>query len=218
MSIRYYGNSLESNIDGKGNPMKRICVFCGSSPGAGLDYVQVARSLGHALAEQNISLVYGGASVGLMGQLANACLEAGGEVIGVIPRKLVEMELAHKQLAQLYVVETMHERKSLMAELADGFIALPGGLGTIEEIFEVLTWSQLGIHQKPCGLINTSQYFNDLIKFLDRGVEQMFIETAHREMILIDESPDNLLNKFATYQAPQTNKAAWVLQINNNVK
>lgn len=198
--------------------MKRICVFCGSSPGAGQDYVQVARSLGRALAERNITLVYGGASVGLMRQLANACLEAGGDAIGVIPRRLVEMELAHKQLAQLHVVETMHERKSLMAELADGFVALPGGLGTIEEFFEVLTWSQLGIHQKPCGLLNTCQYFDDLLNFLDRGVEQMFIETAHREMILIDESPANLLNKFATYQAPQTNKAAWVLQMNNNVK
>lgn len=198
--------------------MKRICVFCGSSLGARQDYVQVARSLGLALAERNITLVYGGASVGLMGQLANACLEAGGDVIGVIPRKLVEMELAHKQLAQLQVVETMHERKSLMAELADGFIALPGGLGTIEEIFEVLTWAQLGIHQKPCGLLNTRQYFDDLLKFLDRGVEQMFIETAHREMILIDESPDDLLNKFEAYQAPQTNKAAWVLQMNSGVK
>jgi len=198
--------------------VKRICVFCGSSTGAGQDYVQVARSLGFTLAERNITLVYGGASVGLMGQVANACLEAGGDVIGVIPKKLVDMELAYKQLAQLHVVETMHERKSLMAGLADGFIALPGGLGTIEEIFEVLTWAQLGIHQKPCGLLNTRRYFVDLIKFLDRGVEQMFIETAHREMILIDESPDNLLDKFLTYQAPLTNKAAWVLQMNNNVK
>lgn len=198
--------------------MQRICVFCGSSPGAGQDYVQVARSLGLTLAERNITLVYGGASVGLMGQLANACLEAGGDVIGVIPRRLFEMELAHKQLAQLHVVETMHERKSLMAELADGFIALPGGLGTIEEIFEVLTWSQLGIHQKPCGLLNTRRYFDNLLKFLDGGVEQMFIETTHREMILIDESPGDLLNKFAAYQAPQANKAAWVLQMNNNVE
>ena len=198
--------------------MKQICVFCGSSPGAAQDYIQITRSLGLALAKRNLTLVYGGASVGLMGQMANACLEAGGDVIGVIPRKLVEMELTHNQLTQLHVVETMHERKSLMAELAGGFIALPGGLGTIEEIFEVLTWSQLGIHQKPCGLLNTRQYFDDLLKFLDVGVEQMFIETTHREMILIDQNPVNLLDKLATYQAPQTNKAAWVLQMNNNVK
>lgn len=197
--------------------MERICVFCGSSPGAKQDYIQAARLLGFTLAKRNITLVYGGASVGIMGQLAKACLEAGGEVIGVIPKKLVEMEVAYTHLAQLHVVESMHERKSQMAELADGFIALPGGLGTIEEFFEVLTWAQLGMHQKPCGLLNICQYYDKLIGFLNQAVEQQFVEVAHLEMIQIDESPDGLLKKFETYQAPQTNKAAWVLQMSNNL-
>ncbi len=173
--------------------------------------------LGHTLAQRNITLVYGGASVGIRGQLAKACLEAGGEVIGVIPKKLVELEVAYTQLAQLHVVESMHERKARMAELADGFIALPGGLGTIEEFFEVLTWAQLGMHQKPCGLLNICQYDDKLIGFLSQAVEQQFIETAHREMILIDESPNGLLKKFETGQAAQINKAAWVLQMTHHV-
>ena len=163
-------------------------------------------------------LVYGGASVGLMGQLAKACLDAGGEVIGVIPRSLVEMEVAYTQLAQLQVVESMHQRKAKMAELADGFIALPGGLGTIEEFFEVLTWAQLGMHRKPCGLLNIGQYYDRLIGFLDQAVEQQFVEPAHREMIQIDASPEGLLQKFEVYQAPQTNKAAWVLQMTSQAK
>jgi uncharacterized protein (TIGR00730 family) len=174
--------------------------------------------MGQALAKRDITLVYGGASVGMMGQLAKACLDAGGEVIGVIPRKLVEMEVAFTQLAQLHVVESMHERKAKMAEMADGFIALPGGLGTIEEFFEVLTWAQLGMHRKPCGLLNTCRYYDKLIDFLDQAVEQQFVEPVHREMIQIDESPDGLLKKFETYQAPQTNKAAWVLQMTNKAK
>jgi uncharacterized protein (TIGR00730 family) len=174
--------------------------------------------MGQALAKRDITLVYGGASVGMMGQLAKACLDAGGEVIGVIPRKLVEMEVAFTQLAQLHVVESMHERKAKMAEMADGFIALPGGLGTIEEFFEVLTWAQLGMHRKPCGLLNTCRYYDKLIDFLDQAVKQQFVEPVHREMIQIDESPDGLLKKFETYQAPQTNKAAWVLQMTNKAK
>jgi uncharacterized protein (TIGR00730 family) len=174
--------------------------------------------MGQALAKRDITLVYGGASVGMMGQLAKACLDAGGEVIGVIPRKLVEMEVAFTQLAQLHVVESMHERKAKMAEMADGFIALPGGLGTIEEFFEVLTWAQLGMHRKPCGLLNTCRYYDKLIDFLDQAVEQQFVEPVHREMIQIDESPDGLLKKFETYQAPQSNKAAWVLQMTNKAK
>lgn len=196
--------------------MKHICVFCGSSPGAKQCYIQAAQLLGRSLAIRNITLVYGGASVGLMGQLAKACLEAGGDVIGVIPKKLVEMEVAYMQLAQLYVVESMHERKAKMAELADGFIALPGGLGTLEEFFEVLTWAQLGIHQKPCGLLNTSRYYDKIIDFLNEAVEQQFVEIAHQEMIQIDETPDGLLRKFETYQAPQANKAAWVLQMTSS--
>ncbi len=197
--------------------MKRICVFCGSSPGAKPDYIQAAKLLGRTLAQKHITLVYGGASVGLMGQVATACLEAGGEVIGVIPRSLVQMEVANTQLAQLEVVESMHERKARMAELSDGFIALPGGLGTLEEFCEVLTWAQLGMHQKPCGLLNICQYYDPLIDFLDRAVEQQFIELAHREMVQIDASVDGLLDKFETYQPPQTNKAAWVRQLTHNM-
>ncbi len=197
--------------------MKRICVFCGSSPGAKPDYIQTARLLGRTLAKMKITLVYGGASVGTMGQLAKSCLESGGEVIGVIPKKLVEMEVSYKGLTRLHVVETMHERKAMMAELADGFIAMPGGLGTIEEFFEVLTWAQLGMHRKPCGLLNICHFYDKLMDFLDLTVEEQFVEINHREMIQIDESPEGLLKKFETYQAPQTNKAAWVLSLTNNI-
>jgi uncharacterized protein (TIGR00730 family) len=197
--------------------VKRICVFCGSSPGAKPDYVRAARLLGQALAQRGIVLVYGGSKVGVMGQLAMACLEAGGDVIGVITQQLVEMEVAYTELAQLHVVESMHERKAKMAELADGFIALPGGLGTIEEFVEVLTWAQLGMHQKPCGLLNTGQYFDQLLSFLDQAVEQQFVEKVHREMIQIDDSPDGLLKKFEAYQPPQANKAAWALHLTSQM-
>jgi uncharacterized protein (TIGR00730 family) len=193
--------------------MKRICVFCGSSPGAKPDYRQAAESLGHALASRKITLVYGGARVGIMGQLADACLDAGGEVIGVIPKRLVEMEVAHTGLSALHIVDSMHQRKSLMAELADGFIALPGGLGTIEEFFEVLTWAQLGMHRKPCGLLNTCGFFDRLTAFLTQLVEQQFVEMDHLRMIQIDESPEGLLKRFEAYDAPKTNKAAWVLEM-----
>ena len=197
--------------------MQRICVFCGSSPGAKPDYIQTARLLGSTLAQRNITLVYGGASVGLMGQLARACLDAGGRVIGVIPKALVGMEVAYTQLTQLEVVGSMHERKARMAELADGFIALPGGLGTLEEFFEVLTWAQLGMHQKPCGLLNIDHYYDPLVAFLDRAVEQQFIEQAHREMIQLDESVDGLLSKFELYQPPQSNKITWVRQMTDAI-
>jgi uncharacterized protein (TIGR00730 family) len=195
--------------------MKRICVFCGSSPGARPEYAQAARELGHALASKNLGLVYGGASVGAMGQIANAVLEAGGEVIGVIPRALAEKEVAYTELSDLRVVGSMHERKALMAELADGFIALPGGLGTIEEFFEVLTWAQLGMHQKPCGLLNVCQYYDNLMAFLDCAVDQQFIEVTHRSLVLIDESPEALLKKFEMYQPPKVDKAEWILRIND---
>jgi uncharacterized protein (TIGR00730 family) len=198
--------------------LKRICVFCGSSPGAEPDYLQAARNLGRTLAERKIDLVYGGASVGLMGQLAKACLGAGGEVVGVITQELVEMQVAYTQLSQLIVVKSMHARKARMAELADGFVALPGGLGTIEEFFEVLTWAQLGMHRKPCGLLNSGGYFDPLIDFLDRAVEEQFIEPVHREMIQIDTSPHGLLEKFEGYQAPQSDKAAWALHMSSQIK
>ena len=190
--------------------MERICVFCGSSPGSGPDYMLAARKLGLTLAARELTLVYGGSSVGLMGQVANACLEGGGEVVGVITRKLVDMGVGFTQLDQLHVVETMHERKAKMAELADGFIALPGGLGTLEEFFEVVTWAQLGMHTKPCGLLNTNQFYDRMLDFLDLAVDQQFIGGIHRGLILMDESPEALLDKFEVYQAPHVDKGAWV--------
>jgi uncharacterized protein (TIGR00730 family) len=170
------------------------------------------------LAKNKIGLVYGGGNVGLMGEIAKAVLEAGGDVIGVIPESLAQKEVAFTELADLRIVGSMHERKALMVELSDGFIALPGGLGTIEEFFEVLTWAQLGIHHKPCGLLNVCQYYSPLMHFLDRTVEQQFVEPEHRSMILIDEDPEALLIKFESYQPPQVDKAAWVLQMTNGAK
>ena len=176
-------------------------------------YLRAAQELGRALAEKKILLVYGGAKVGVMGRLAKACLEAGGEVIGIIPRSLVEMEVADKEISRLLIVDSMHERKAKMAELSDGFIALPGGLGTIEEFFEMLTWAQLGLHRKPCGLLNPARYYDRLLDFLDHAVEQQFIEAAHRGMIQVGERPEDLLAKFEAYRPPSTDKAAWVLRM-----
>lgn len=193
--------------------MKRICVFCGSSPGSGPEYIQAARRLGHALTARNIELVYGGARVGVMGEIAAAVLQNNGKVIGVIPQELVEKEVAFTELADLRVVGSMHERKALMAELSDGFIALPGGLGTIEEFFEALTWAQLGIHRKPCGLLNAGHYYDAMIHFLDHAVSQQFIEPEHRDMILISEDPETLIEQFITYQPPQVDKAGWALRM-----
>jgi uncharacterized protein (TIGR00730 family) len=191
--------------------MKRICVFCGSSPGAGSGYIEAAKRLGAILAQRKIGLVFGGGKVGMMGQLAQAALENGGNVIGVIPRDLFVKRVGFSELADLRVVETMHERKALMAELSDGFIALPGGLGTLEEIFEMITWAQLGIHQKPCGLLNVAGYFTPLLAFLDRISAQGFVDAAHRAMILTAESPEELLQQFETYRPPVSDKAEWAL-------
>ena len=193
--------------------MRRICVFCGSSPGARPEYLQAAKQLGYTLASKDIGLVYGGARVGMMGKIAESVLEKGGEVTGVIPKGLVEKEVAFTELADLRVVDSMHERKALMAELSDGFIALPGGLGTIEEFFEVLTWAQLGIHPKPCGLLNVKQYYDRLLDFLDHTVNENFVEPEHRSMILVDENPEILLQKFETYHPPIIDKVKWVLQL-----
>ena len=193
--------------------MKRICVFCGSSPGARPEYVQAARRLGQTLAHRGLTLVYGGARVGTMGQIAQAALAAGGEVIGVIPRALVDMEVAYTGLSDLRIVGSMHERKALMADLADAFVALPGGLGTIDELFEVLTWAQLGLHHKPCGLLNVCGYYDRLVDFLDHTVEQHFVQAAHRHMLLMAESAEALLDAFLAYQPPTTNKAEWILRL-----
>jgi hypothetical protein len=196
--------------------MKRLCVFCGSSFGANQKYTKAANDLGNAIAKRNICLVYGGARVGLMGEIASAVIKAEGEVIGVIPKELLEKEVAHTDLKDLRIVGSMHERKSLMAELSDGFIALPGGFGTIEEIFEVITWAQLNFHNKPCGLLNIHGYYDNLIKFLDHSVEEKFIEQEHRAMIIIDDDPESLLEKFNNYEPPKVDKAKWVLEMLNN--
>ena len=191
--------------------MKRLCVFCGSSFGGNPAYVKAAKELGNAIAKRNICLVYGGARVGLMGEIASTVIRAKGEVIGVIPKDLVDKEVAHGNLTDLRIVESMHERKSLMAELSDGFIALPGGFGTMEEIFEVITWAQLSFHDKPCGLLNINGYYNYLIKFLDHSVKENFIEPEHRAMIIIDDDPESLLDKFSKYEPPKIDKAKWIL-------
>ena len=173
----------------------RLCVFAGSSPGANPNYVREAQKLGALLAKRKIGLVYGGASVGLMGAVADAALEGGGEVIGVIPKSLLAREIAHKQLSELRIVSSMHERKATMAQLSEGFIAIPGGIGTLEEIFEIWTWRQLGEHEKPCALLNTDDYYSPLLAFIDRVVTEAFVEPAHREMLLVDADPERLLDR-----------------------
>ena len=180
--------------------MKNLCIFCGSSPGKDPAYEKGARQLGQALVAANITLVYGGASVGLMGALADSVLEAGGEAVGVIPEGLVHKEISHPGLTKLHVVGSMHERKAMMAELSEGFIALPGGTGTMEEFFEVFTWAQLGEHEKPCGLLDIAGYFDPLVAFLDHMVEQRFLRDHHRDMILHDTEPALLLDRFARYK------------------
>jgi len=182
--------------------MNRLCVFCGSSPGRDPAYLAVAAELGALLAERRIGLVYGGAAIGLMGTLADAARAAGGEVIGVIPRALVEWEVAHTGLADLRIVASMHERKALMAELSDGFIALPGGIGTFEELFEMWTWAQLGSHSKPCALLNVFGFYDRLLDFLDFVVDEAFLKPVHRTMLLVGETPDGLLEKMKAYRAP----------------
>jgi uncharacterized protein (TIGR00730 family) len=188
--------------------MKRLCVYCGSRPGSQPAYTEAAKILARALVNRNIEVVYGGASVGTMGVLANTVLAEGGHVIGIIPQAVLGREVVHRGLSDLRVVTSMHERKALMAELADGFIALPGGLGTLDEVFEILTWGQLGLHQKPCGLLNIRDYYRGLIDFLDHAVSEQFITDVHRAMLLVEEEPEPLLDHFERYQAPAV--AKWV--------
>jgi len=185
-----------------------VCVFCGSNTGAGEAYSDAARALARAIVERGLKLVYGGGSIGLMGVLGEAALAAGGHVIGVTPRRLLEREVVHKGLTELRVVETMHQRKALMAELADGFIALPGGLGTLDELFEMLTWIQLGIHRKPCALLEVDGYYAGLTAFLDHAVEQRFLKAEHRAMLIIDRDPDVLLARLASARLPNVSK--WI--------
>ena len=195
--------------------MKKICVYCGSSPGIKPVYSKAARDLGHVLAEKNIGLVFGGGKVGLMGIIARAVLEKDGEVTGVIPKALADRKVGFMELQDIRVVDSMHERKALMAELSDGFIALPGGLGTIEEIVEALTWLQLGMHKKPCGLLNVDHYFDTFLNFLDHVTKQQFLDQPHRESVLVDTNPQSLLEKCQCYHPPTSDKARWALKKNS---
>jgi uncharacterized protein (TIGR00730 family) len=188
--------------------MKRLCVYCGSRPGSQPAYTEAAKNLARALVNRKIEVVYGGASVGTMGVLANTVLAEGGHVIGIIPQAVLGREVVHRGLSELRVVTSMHERKALMAELSDGFIALPGGLGTLDEVFEILTWGQLGLHQKPCGLLNIRDYYRGLVDFLDHAVSERFITEVHRAMLLVEEEPERLLDHFERYKAPAV--AKWV--------
>ncbi len=185
--------------------MKSICVFCGSSLGCNDAYINAARDLGALLAQRSIRLVYGGANVGLMGVLANACLEHGGTVVGVMPENLVQMEVVHEALTELRVVGTMHERKALMSGMADGFISLPGGIGTLEETFEMFTWLQLGLQNKPIGLLNTRGFFDRLIMFLKQMVEEGFLLSAHRDMMFVEQNDVKLLHRMEN-NTPKTLK------------
>lgn len=186
--------------------MKRICVFCGSNSGHGEKYRAMAVTLGHALAARGLGLVYGGGRVGLMGAIADAVLERGGEVIGVIPEDLVKKEVAHKGLSDLRVVGSMHERKALMARLSDGFIAMPGGFGTLDEFCEILTWAQLGLHQKPCGVLDVGGYFDLFLKFVDHSVAQGFVRAEHRDLVLVERAPEALLDAFESYKPVNLDK------------
>jgi uncharacterized protein (TIGR00730 family) len=180
----------------------RICVFCGASPGRQPEYLAAARAVGEGLAQRGIGLVYGGGRVGLMGAVADAALDAGGQVIGVIPTSLVDRELAHPGLTELRVVETLHERKAVMAELADAFIALPGGLGTLEELAEVVSWAQLELHAKPIGLLEVGDYWTLLLAWLDMAVAEGFVAPAHRRLVTRGDSLEALLDVFASWQPP----------------
>jgi uncharacterized protein (TIGR00730 family) len=187
--------------------MKRICVFCGSSTGARTAYVDAARLLAAELVQRELGLVYGGGGVGLMGALADAMLAAGGEVIGVIPGPLASREVAHAGVTEMVIVESMHERKATMASLADGFIALPGGLGTLEETLEIVTWAQLGIHRKPIGLVNVDGYYDGLLRFLTHAVREGFVRPEYVGLLLFGDTPAELLDRFATWQPPAVARA-----------
>ncbi len=184
----------------------RICLFTGSSAGARSEYADAARQLGRLLVERGYGLVYGGGNIGLMAVAADAVLEHRGEVIGVIPESLVDKELAHRGLSELRVVKSMHERKAVMAEMSDGFMGLPGGIGTMEEFFEVLSWAQLGLHDKPCGFLNVCGYYEHIIRFLDRAVDEGFVKPKHRSLLIVEEEPERLLDRFEEFIAARTTK------------
>ncbi len=185
--------------------MKQVCVFCGSSPGANLNYALAAKDLGREIARRKLELIYGGSTLGLMGIIAQSAVENGGKVIGVMPR-IFEGKVEHPELTELFIVETMHERKAMMSEMADAFIALPGGMGTFEEIMEIVTWSQIGYHSKPCGVLNIDGYFDHLLAQLDQAVQQRFLWPAHRDMLMSDSTAAGLFEQFASYKAPGIEK------------
>lgn len=188
--------------------MKRIVVFCGSSPGVRPEYAQTAQAFGALLAERGIGVVYGGASVGMMGAVADGALAGGGEVIGVIPRRLLEREIAHAGLTELRTVDSMHERKAMMADLSDAVVALPGGTGTLDELFEMFTWAQLGLHRKPIGLLDIAGYWERLLAFIDHMVDERFLWAEHRDALLVETDGGALLDRLAAYE-PQV-KDKWL--------
>ena len=188
--------------------MQRICVYCGSSTGARAEYAEAAIDLADVLVRHDFELVYGGSSTGIMGVIADAVLERGGKVHGVIPTFLVDKEISHTGLTELHEVRSMHDRKSMMAVLSDGFIALPGGFGTLEEIIEILTWAQLGFHDKPCGLLNVAAYFDNLLAYFDHAREEEFLRPENRGMLLCDSDAEGLIRKFESYSAPRVEK--WI--------
>ncbi len=188
--------------------LRRVCVFCGSSRGSNPVFARAAEELGRELTRRGLGLVYGGGNIGLMGTMADATMAAGGHVTGVIPEALMAREVGHRGLNDLRVVKTMHERKALMAELSDGFIALPGGFGTFEEFFEVLTWSQLGLHAKPCGVLNVNGFFDPLLDLLQHAVAQGFIRPEHRELVIVETTGPRLLDRLAGFEPPSIHK--WI--------
>lgn len=189
--------------------MKRVCVFAGSNPGVRPEFIQAARDLGQELTARNIGIVYGGGSLGLMGALADAALAAGGEVIGVMPKELFQREVVHTHLTKMYSVATMHERKALMADLSDGFIALPGGFGTFDELFEIVTWAQIGIHTKPIGLLNVANFYTPLLALVSHAEQEGFIRPFHTQLLHLEEIPATLLDALAAY-IPRAQQSKWM--------
>lgn len=188
--------------------MKSICVFCGSSSGKGVKHLLAAQELGEIIVRKNLSLVYGGGNVGIMGELANTVLKYNGKVTGVIPENLVKREAALKEVTELVIVKSMHERKAKMSELSNGFIAMSGGIGTLEEFFEVWTWAQLGIHSKPIGILNTDDYYTKLMDFIHHSVEQEFLKKENLDMIIVDTDPENLISRMKVYKPADVKK--WI--------
>ncbi|MFC5474845.1 TIGR00730 family Rossman fold protein [Paraherbaspirillum soli] len=186
--------------------MKSLCIYCGSSPGASPVYAQAARALAQAMVDDNIALVYGGGNVGLMGIIADEVLRLGGQVTGVIPQALLEKELGHAGLTRLHIVKDMHERKAMMADLSDGFIAMPGGIGTLEELFEVFTWAQLGFHQKPIGLLNVDGFYDGLIQFIQHMVSQRFLKDEQAGLLMHEPQAEELLQRFRSFVPSQVPK------------